>query len=139
MLFVLCGNAQHLADGTFCGGPFWGLQSIKFLDASQFRLRLLYGNGMAGRGIVRCKESRQFSFVQKRTALHGFCPVKQSFLCIMIFWLPIRSVDFLKENKPTDKKLLMMGCFLGAAVCPPRDCFRRKPARQLPFSFASLL
>ena len=46
----LCRNAQYLADGTFCGGPFWGLQSIKFLDASQFRLSLLYGNGMGGLG-----------------------------------------------------------------------------------------
>ena len=26
-----------------------------------------------------------------------------------------------------------------AALYPPRDCFRRKSARQLPFSFASLL
>lgn len=68
----LCRNAQYLADGTFCGGPFWGLQSIKFLDASQFRLCLLYGNGMAGRGIVRCKESRQFSFVQKGLLYMGF-------------------------------------------------------------------
>ena len=44
------------------------------------------GMAWAGRGIVRCKKSRQFSFVQKRTALYGFCPVKQSFLCIMISW-----------------------------------------------------
>lgn len=42
----LCRNAQYLADGTFCGGPFWGLQSIKFLDASQFRLCLLFGNSV---------------------------------------------------------------------------------------------
>lgn len=47
MLFWYCArNAQYLADGTFCGGPFWGLQSIKFLDASQFRLCLLFGNGV---------------------------------------------------------------------------------------------
>lgn len=54
--FGLCRNAQYLTDGTFCGGPFWGLQSIKFLDASQFRLCLLYGNGV---GRPECRALRR--------------------------------------------------------------------------------
>ena len=91
MLLGLCRDAQYLADGTFCGGPFWGLQSIKFLDASQFRLCLLYGNGMGRSGYRALQRVSLALFCAKRTALHGFCPVKQSFLCIMIFRLLLRS------------------------------------------------
>ena len=38
---------------------------------------------------MRCKESRQFSFALKRTAVHGFCPVWQSFLSVKSSYLPV--------------------------------------------------
>ena len=72
MLFGLCRDAQYLADGIFCGGPFWGLQSIKFLDASQFRLCLLYGNGM-GRPGYRALQRVLSVFLCKKGLLYmGF-------------------------------------------------------------------
>lgn len=126
---VLCKDAQYLADGTFCGGPFWGLQSIKFLDASQFRLCLLYGNGMAGRGIVRCKESRQFSFVQKRTAPHGFCPVEQSFLSIKSSYLPV-------SRKPTRRATVSVENQRGSCGFPLRPS-REKAAQPSPQAWLS--
>ncbi len=125
----LCRNAQYLADGTFCGGPFWGLQSIKLLDVSQFRLCLLYGNGMAGRGIVRCKESRQFSFVQKRTAPHGFCPVEQSFLSIKSSYLPV-------SRKPTRRATVSVENQRGSCGFPLRPS-REKAAQPSPQAWLS--
>ena len=77
--FGLCRNAQSLADGTFCGGPFWGLQSIKFLDASQFRLCLLYGNGM-GRLGYRALQRVSSVFLCKKGLLYmGFAQYSSPF------------------------------------------------------------
>ena len=40
------GMHSTLLTGFSVAGLFGGLQSIKFLDASQFRFCLLYGNGV---------------------------------------------------------------------------------------------
>ena len=80
MLFGLCRDAQYLADGTFCGGPFWGLQSIKFLDASQFRLCLLYGNGMGRPGYRALQRVPSVFFCAKKGLLYmGFAQYSSPF------------------------------------------------------------
>lgn len=125
----LCRNAQYLADGTFCGGPFWGLQSIKFLDASQFRLCLLYGNGMDGPGCRALQRVPSVFFCAKRTALHGFCPVEQSFLSIKSSYLPV-------SRKPTRRATVSVENQRGSCGFPLRPS-REKAAQPSPQAWLS--
>jgi hypothetical protein len=80
------------------------LQPIKLLDASQFRLCLLYGNGVGGPGYCALQSAPSVFFVQKRTAVHGFAqysspfyilkplghyhalPVSRKFICRLPLW-----------------------------------------------------
>lgn len=74
------------------------------------------------RGIVRCKEFRQLSFVQKKGLLYmGFAQYSSPF-CILDPLshrraLPISSKKNFDSISQRMKKLSMMRCFFGAAVC----------------------
>ena len=128
--FGLCRNAQYLADGTFCGGPFWGLQSIKFLDASQFRLCLLFGNGMGRPEYRALQRVPSVFFCAKRTALHGFCPVEQSFLSIKSSYLPV-------SRKPTRRATVSVENQRGSCGFPLRPS-REKSNSAKPAGLAEL-
>ena len=75
------------------------------------------GIAWADRSIVRCKESRQFSFVQKGLLYMGFAQYSSPF-----YVYDLSVIASAGQQK----------------TCPPRDCFCRKPARQLSFPFVLL-
>ena len=127
--FGLCRNAQYLADGIFCGGPFWGLQSIKFLDASQFRFCLLYGNGVGRPEYRALQRVPSVFFCAKRTALHGFCPVEQFFLSIKSSYLPV-------SRKPTRRATVSVENQRGSCGFPLRPS-REKAAQPSPQAWLS--
>lgn len=92
------------------------------------------------RGIVRCKEFRQLSFVQKKGLLYmGFAQYSSPF-CILDPLshrraLPISSKKNFDSISQRMKKLSMMGCFFGAAaavfLCVPPVKKQLSQARRL--------
>ena len=94
--FGLRRDAQTSADGTFCGGPFWGLQSIKFLDASQFRLCLLYGNGVGRSGYRALQRVPSVFFCAKKDCCTWVLPS----IAVLFMYIISRS-----SHLPVSRKL----------------------------------
>ena len=118
----------------------WGLQSIKLLDASQFRLCLLYGNGVGRSGYRALQRVPSALFCAKKGLLYmGFAQYSSPF-CILDPLshrraLPISSKKNFDSISQRMKKLSMMGCFFGAAaavfLCVPPVKKQLSQARRL--------
>lgn len=118
-----------LLTGFSVAGLFGGLQSIKFLDASQFRFCLLYGNGVGRPEYRALQRVPSVFFCAKRTALHGFCPVEQSFLSIKSSYLPV-------SRKPTRRATVSVENQRGSCGFPLR-LSREKAAQPSPQAWLS--
>ena len=80
LCFWLCGvYAQPYSDGTFCSGPFGGLQLIKLFQASHFRPGCFMETEQPCRSTVRSRKPRQFFFCTKKDCRTGKIHVRQSF------------------------------------------------------------
>lgn len=123
------GMHSTLLTGFSVAGLFGGLQSIKFLDASQFRFCLLYGNGVGRLEYRALQIVPSVFFCAKRTALHGFCPVEQSFLSIKSSYLPV-------SRKPTRRATVSVENQRGSCGSPLRPS-REKAAQPSPQAWLS--
>ena len=123
------GMHSTLLTGFSVAGLFGGLQSIKFLDASQFRFCLLYGNGVGRPEYRALQRVPSVFFCAKRTALHGFCPVEQSFLSIKSSYLPV-------SRKPTRRATVSVENQRGSCGFPLRPS-REKAAQPSPQAWLS--
>ena len=98
------------------------MQSIKLLDASQFRFCLLFGNGVDKPEYRALQRVPSALFCAKKGLLYmGFAQYSSPF-CILDPLshrraLPISSKKNFDSISQRMKKLSMMGRFLGAAVC----------------------
>ena len=125
----LCRNAQYLADGTFCGGPFWGLQSIKFLDVSQFRRCLLYGNGIGKPGYRALQRVPSVFFCSKKDCSTWVLPSIAVLLSIKSSYLPV-------SRKPTRRATVSVENQRGSCGFPLRPS-REKAAQPSPQAWLS--